>query len=75
MIYLGDSTKDPSKLFKHHSVDAIISDPPYGIFGETLDKHYNRNESNVLSLKCSRMHLPMSSFYILLKMIINFLTF
>lgn len=49
MIYLGDSTKDPSKLFKHHSVDAIISDPPYGIFGETLDKHYNRNESNVLS--------------------------
>lgn len=49
MIYLGDSTKDPSKLFKHNSIDAIICDPPYGIFGDTLDKHYNRNEDNVLS--------------------------
>ncbi len=31
-----------------NSVDLIISDPPYGIAGDTLHKHYNRNESLVL---------------------------
>lgn len=29
------------------SVDLIITDPPYGIRGETLHKHYNRNEQYV----------------------------
>jgi site-specific DNA-methyltransferase (adenine-specific) len=30
------------------SVDLLISDPPYGIDGGSLHKHYNRDESNVL---------------------------
>lgn len=33
---------------KDNSVDLIITDPPYGINGDQLDKHYNRNESNVI---------------------------
>lgn len=31
-----------------NSVDLIITDPPYGIRGDTLHKHYNRNESHVV---------------------------
>jgi site-specific DNA-methyltransferase (adenine-specific) len=30
------------------SVDLLITDPPYGIQGDTLHKHYNRNEAFVL---------------------------
>jgi site-specific DNA-methyltransferase (adenine-specific) len=30
-------------------VDLIITDPPYGIRGDTLHKHYNRDESPVIS--------------------------
>ena len=37
---------------KHHihdgSIDLIITDPPYGIDGAHLDKHYNRNENYVV---------------------------
>jgi len=31
-----------------NSVDLIITDPPYGINGDTLHKHYNRNEAFVI---------------------------
>lgn len=31
------------------SVDLIITDPPYGIKGDTLHKHYNRDETYVVS--------------------------
>ena len=31
-----------------NSVDLIITDPPYGINGDTLHKHYNRKESFVI---------------------------
>jgi site-specific DNA-methyltransferase (adenine-specific) len=31
------------------SVDLVISDPPYGIDGGTLDKHYARDEDNVVA--------------------------
>jgi len=30
------------------SVDLIVTDPPYGIAGDTLHKHYNRNEAFVM---------------------------
>lgn len=30
-------------------IDLFITDPPYGIEGDTLDKHYNRKEGNVVS--------------------------
>jgi len=33
---------------KENSVDLIITDPPYGIKGDTLHKHYNRDESHVV---------------------------
>jgi site-specific DNA-methyltransferase (adenine-specific) len=31
-----------------NAVDLIVTDPPYGIGGDTLHKHYNRNEAHVL---------------------------
>lgn len=31
-----------------NSVDLIITDPPYGIAGDTLHKHYHRNEEHVI---------------------------
>lgn len=31
-----------------NSVDLIFTDPPYGIDGDELDVHYNRDESNVV---------------------------
>ena len=33
---------------QENSVDLIITDPPYGIKGDTLHKHYNRDESHVV---------------------------
>lgn len=33
---------------KTDSVDLIFTDPPYGIEGDTLDTHYNRDESHVV---------------------------
>jgi site-specific DNA-methyltransferase (adenine-specific) len=36
------------KHVKDNSVDLIFTDPPYGIEGDKLDKHYNRDESNVV---------------------------
>ena len=33
---------------ENNSVDLIITDPPYGIEGDKLDKHYNRNEQHVI---------------------------
>ena len=37
------------KLLPDNSIDLIICDPPYGIDGDKLDRHYNRDESKVLS--------------------------
>ena len=31
-----------------NSIDLIFTDPPYGIDGDKLDAHYNRDESNVV---------------------------
>ena len=55
-----EAAKSPGEFFnedciegsKRHlpdnSVDLIITDPPYGIQGDTLHKHYNRKEEFVL---------------------------
>jgi site-specific DNA-methyltransferase (adenine-specific) len=48
MYYNEDCIEGSKKHLKDDSVDLIISDPPYGINGDKLDKHYNRDESNVL---------------------------
>jgi site-specific DNA-methyltransferase (adenine-specific) len=48
MFYNEDCIAGAKKHLKDNSVDLIISDPPYGIGGDKLDKHYNRNEDKVL---------------------------
>jgi site-specific DNA-methyltransferase (adenine-specific) len=37
-----------SKLIQDNSIDLIICDPPFGIEEKKFDKHYNRNNSNVI---------------------------
>ena len=49
MYYNEDCIEGAKKYLKSNSIDLIICDPPYGIKGDKLDKHYNRNESNVLN--------------------------
>jgi len=48
MFYNEDCIEGARKRLQSNSIDLIISDPPYGIRGDKLHKHYNRNESNVL---------------------------
>ena len=48
MYYNEDCIEGARKYLKSNSIDLIISDPPYGIKGDKLDKHYNRDESTVL---------------------------
>ena len=49
MFYNCDCIEGAKKFLNDNSVDLIISDPPYGINGDKLHKHYNRNESYVLN--------------------------
>ena len=48
MFYNEDCIEGAKNHINDNSIDLIISDPPYGINGDKLDKHYNRDESNVL---------------------------
>jgi site-specific DNA-methyltransferase (adenine-specific) len=48
MFYNEDCIKGAQQYLQSNSIDLIISDPPYGIQGDKLDRHYNRDESNVL---------------------------
>lgn len=48
-FYNEDCIKGAQKHIKDNTVDLIICDPPYGIKGDKLDKHYNRNENFVLN--------------------------
>lgn len=45
-FYNGDCITG-SSLIPDNSVDLIITDPPYGIEGDKLHRHYNRDESFV----------------------------
>jgi site-specific DNA-methyltransferase (adenine-specific) len=47
-FYNEDCIKGAKKYLKDKSIDLMICDPPYGINGDKLDRHYNRDESNVL---------------------------
>jgi len=47
-FYLQDCISGSSLHLPDESIDLVLSDPPYGISGDTLHKHYNRDESNVL---------------------------
>jgi site-specific DNA-methyltransferase (adenine-specific) len=48
MFYNLDCVVGAEKYLADNSVDLIITDPPYGIQGDKLDKHYNRDESKVI---------------------------
>lgn len=47
-FYNKDCVAGAKKHIKDNTVDLIITDPPYGIDGDKLDKHYNRDEKFVL---------------------------
>lgn len=47
-IFNEDCITGAQKHIKDESVDLIITDPPYGIDGDKLHRHYNRDESHVI---------------------------
>ena len=48
IFYNEDCIEGCKKHFDDNSVDLIITDPPYGIEGDQLHKHYNRKEEFVI---------------------------
>jgi site-specific DNA-methyltransferase (adenine-specific) len=48
VFYNEDCIEGCRKYFDAGSVDLIITDPPYGINGDQLHKHYNRKEDFVI---------------------------
>ena len=42
-LYNEDCIQGAIEHLDENSVDLIVTDPPYGIDGDTFDKHYNRN--------------------------------
>lgn len=58
-IYNIDCIEGSKKHIENDSVDLIITDPPYGIKGETLHKHYNRDEKNVID---GYVEIPMEKY-------------
>jgi site-specific DNA-methyltransferase (adenine-specific) len=47
-FYNGDCISGAAEHIPDNSVDLIITDPPYGINGDRLHRHYNRNEDFVV---------------------------
>ena len=62
MFYNKDCIKGSREYLKDESVDLIITDPPYGISGDKLHKHYNRNENFVLN---DYIEIPINEYAIL----------
>ncbi|MEO6038693.1 MAG: site-specific DNA-methyltransferase [Saprospiraceae bacterium] len=60
MFYNVDCIEGAKKFLNDASVDLIISDPPYGIGGDMLHKHYNRNEKFVLD---GYIEVPQEEYY------------
>jgi len=46
--YNEDCISGAKKHIESNSIDLIITDPPYGINGDKLHQHYNRNEAFVV---------------------------
>lgn len=44
----GDCIEGARRFLATGTVDLIVTDPPYGIDGDRLDRHYNRNEVHVV---------------------------
>lgn len=47
-FYNIDCVEGTKKFIPENSIDLIITDPPYGIDGDKLHKHYNRKEDYVI---------------------------
>lgn len=47
-LYSGDCVRGAAKHLAPGSVDLIVTDPPYGIEGDRLHRHYNRDERFVV---------------------------
>ncbi len=47
-FYNEDCITGSKKHIPENSIDLIITDPPYGIDGDKLHKHYNRDEKHVI---------------------------
>jgi len=47
-FFNGDCITGAEEYIPANSIDLIITDPPYGINGDQLHKHYNRNEEFVV---------------------------
>lgn len=47
-VWNEDCVSGMKAHIKDNSIDLIFTDPPYGIDGDKLDTHYNRDESNVV---------------------------
>jgi len=47
-FYNIDCIEGSQKYLSDNSIDLIITDPPYGINGDKLHKHYNRREEFVI---------------------------
>jgi len=48
VLYNEDCITGAQSHLQDNSVDLIITDPPYGIRGDTLHQHYNRQEHHVI---------------------------
>jgi len=48
MLILGDCIAGMKNKIPDNSIDLIFTDPPYGIDGDKLDAHYNRDEDFVV---------------------------
>jgi site-specific DNA-methyltransferase (adenine-specific) len=44
----ADCVEGARRFLADGSVDLVVTDPPYGIGGDRLDRHYNRDESHVV---------------------------
>lgn len=60
MFYNVDCVEGAKKTLLDSSVDLIVTDPPYGIEGDKLHKHYNRNEEYVLD---GYVEIPQEKYY------------
>lgn len=59
-FYNEDCIAGCKKHIESDSIDLIVTDPPYGIAGHTLHKHYNRNEKFVLA---GYVEVPQSEYF------------
>jgi len=47
-VYTQDCITGMQQHIQDNSIDLVFTDPPYGIKGDKLDAHYNRDESHVV---------------------------